>query len=60
MVLRSRRTRRRVAWIAGAALVALAVAIGVLFVIPTHESKLPQARKGTASQATVPASSRSS
>ena len=53
---RSRRTRRRVAWLGGAALVALAVALGVMFVIPTHEHKLPQARNGPATRVTVPAS----
>ena len=54
--LRSRRTRRRLAWLAGAALVAIVVAIAVVVLIPTKGSKLPQARNGPAARVTTPAS----
>lgn len=54
--IRSRRTRRRLAWLAGAAVIAIAVAIAAVFLIPTKGSKLPQARNGPATRVTAPAS----
>ena len=54
--LGSRRTRRRLTWLAAAGLLALAITLGVYFVIPTRESKLPEAKGGPTSRTAVPAS----
>jgi hypothetical protein len=54
--LGSRRTRRRLTWLAAAGLAALGITLAVFFVIPTHGSKLPEARNGPRPNRAVPAS----